>query len=150
MAIETTLFAILASGAVLAAKGILQEIAKGTGKSAFEALKQRLTDKFGVKSLGMLEDAQANADYKTAIEGDLKKPEIAADPEILKLAEQLRSAIEQIPKETAVAYAVDIETIRSGRNILLEQIEGGIKSKIVEADKDVTISGVTATPAGKP
>ncbi len=142
------LFGLLVAGAKLAASSAVGEFAKGAGKSAFELLKSRLSDEHGVKSLALLEDAAENSSYEQAIKADLSKPEIAKDVDLLKLAERLRDAIEALPADVQSFYAVDIESIRSGGNILFDAIEG-VKIDTVDGDGDVTFQNIQAPP-GKP
>ena len=149
MALGTVLFSILLAGAELAAKGALGEIAKGAGKTAFEGLKARLTNKHGLMSLGLLEEAKTNEAYKAAIQSDLNKPDVAEDPDVLTLAQQLQAALAEMPTATANAYAIDIEEIRAGGNLLFEAIEGGIKSDSAKSAGDMEFRGVTAPKSGK-
>lgn len=120
MALAELLFSVLASGATLAASAAVGEFAKSAGKTAFDALKTRLAERHKVRSLPLLEDATQNPAFKAAIEAELSKPEIARDAELLKLAEVLRQEIVALPQAVTARYAVNIETIRSGCNLLFE------------------------------
>ena len=139
------LFSLLVSGAKLVASSAVGEFAKGAGKSAFEAIKSRLADKHRAKSLALLEDASDNKAYEAAVKADLAQPSIAEDSELLQLAEKLREAIEALPAETQARYAVDIEIIRSGRNLLFEAVEG-VKAKSATSEGDMTFRNVKAPP----
>lgn len=142
------LFSLLVTGAKLAASSAVVEFAKGAGKSAFEAVKARLNENHNVKSLPLLEDATENPAYEAAVKADLAKPEIAQDAELLELAEQLREAIEALPADTQTRYAVNIETIRSGGDLLFEAVEG-IKAKTATSEGDMTFKDIKAPPQGK-
>lgn len=143
MVFSSFLTTLLVSGASLAAKGILGEIAKGSGKAAFAAIKERLSGEHGVKSLGLLEDAEKNDAFKTAIESELEGADLQKDRSLLDLSLKLQEALEQIPAETARAYDIDLENIRSGRDVLLEQIEGTLRARDVTTERDFTIRNVT-------
>lgn len=145
MALAEVLFSLLASGAALAASGVVGEFAKGAGKTTFEALKARLTERHAVKSLPLLEDARQNPAFEGAIKASLATPGISEDAELLKLAEQLREAIEALPAEIQARYAVNIETIRSGGNLLFEAVEG-VKAKSATSEGDMTFRDVKAPP----
>jgi|GEM_PF-2554646 len=145
MPLTELLFSVLASGATLAASGAVSEFAKGAGKTAFEALKDRLQATHDVKSLPLLEDAANNPSFETAIKAELDKPAIAADPDVLQLAETLRAAIAALPAETQARYAVNIDDIRSGGSLLFEAVEG-VKAKTATSTTDMTFKNVKAPP----
>jgi hypothetical protein len=145
MALVELLFSVLASGATLTASGAVGEFAKTAGKTAFDALKTRLTERHKVRSLPLLEDAKQNPAFKAAIEAELSKPEIAQDAKLLELAEALRQEIAALPQEVTARYAVNIETIRSGGNLLFEAVEG-IKATMVSSEGDMTLRDIKAPP----
>ena len=139
------LFSLLVSGAKLAASNAVGEFAKGAGNSAFEAIKARLAGEHGVKSLPLLEEAAENPAFEEAVKAELAKPEIAQDAGLLQLAERLRAAIEALPAETQARYAVNIETIRSGGDLLFESVEG-VKATSATSEGDMTFKNVKAPP----
>jgi hypothetical protein len=145
MALAQLLFSVLVTGAELVASGAVSEFAKGAGKAAFEALKSRLAAQHEVKSLPLLEDAAKNPAFEGAIKAELAKPGIAADAELLQLAETLREAIAALPAETQARYAVNIDEIRSGGALLFEAVEG-VKAKTATSETDMTFKNVTAPP----
>ena len=145
MALAHLLFSVLVSGAELVASGAVSEFAKGAGKAAFDGLKNRLTAQHGMKSLPLLEDAAKNTAFETAIKAELEQPEIAADGELLRLAETLREAIAALPAETQARYAVNIDEIRSGGVLLFEAVEG-VKAKSATSATDMTFKNVKAPP----
>ncbi len=149
MALAQLLFSVLVSGAELVASGAVTEFAKGAGKAAFEALKNRLTTQHDLKSLPLLEDAKTNPAFEAAIKDELeKKPEIANDEKVLGLAETLREAIAALPAETQARYAVNIDEIRSGGALLFEAVEG-VRAKTATSQSDMTFKDVKAPPPGK-
>ncbi len=145
MTLVDVLFSVLASGAGLAASGAVGEFAKGAGKTAFEALKARLTDQYAVKSLPLLKDAQQNPAFEAAVKAELAKPEIARDAELLELAEQLRQAIKALPEQDQARYAVNIETIRAGGRLIFDAVEG-VKAKSATSEGDMEFRNVKAPP----
>jgi hypothetical protein len=145
MSLTQILYSVLVSGAGLVASGAVSEFAKGAGKTAFDALKNRLQADHGVKSLPLLDDAAKNPAFESAIKAELEKPQIAGDPEVLQLAETLRELIAALPAETQARYAVDIEVINSGGALLFDAVEG-VKAKSATSATDMTFKNVTAPP----
>lgn len=145
MALVDVLFSVLASGAGLVTSGATSEFAKGAGKATFEARKARLTDHHAVKSLGLLNDAQKNPAFETAVKSELADSKIFQDAELLELVEQLRAEIEALPAQEQHAYAVDIETIRAGGRLLVDPVEG-IRAKTAIAKGDIELRNVKAPP----
>ncbi len=145
MALAELLYSVLVSGAGLVASGAVSEFAKGAGKTAFEALKSRLTAQHDVKSLPLLEDVAGDPAFAAAIKAELAKPEITGDTELLQLAETLREAIVALPTETQARYAVNIDEIRSGGVLLFEAVEG-VKAKSATSAGDMTFKHVKAPP----
>lgn len=141
----TLLFSILVEAAKIFASKSVGELGKGTGRAAFDAIKQRLTDKHGVKSLPLIEDASNNPAFAEAIKTELLKPEIGNDTELLRLAESLRAALAELPSDTIAQYAVDIETLRSGGNLLIDTAEG-VKANSATADGDIVLKNIKAPP----
>lgn len=148
MALAQLLFSVLVSGTELVASGAVAEFAKGGGKAAFEALKNRLTAQHDMKSLPLLADAKANPAFEAAVKAELAKPEIANDEELLRLAETLRELIAGLHAETQARYAVNIDEIRSGGALLFQAVEG-IKAKSATSKNDMIFSNVKAPPPGK-
>lgn len=145
MALAQILVGVLVSGAGLVASGAVTEFAKGAGKTAFEALKERLSTLHGMKSLPLLEAAAGNPAYKVEIEAELKNPEISNDAELLRLAETLRAEIAALPSEMQARYAINIDEIRSGGALLFEAVEG-IKAKTAISEGNMTFKNVTVPP----
>jgi hypothetical protein len=145
MSLTQLLYSVLVSGAGLVASGAVSEFAKGAGKTAFDALKNRLQADHGMTSLSLLEKATKMPPFEAAIKAELEQEQIAGDPEVLKLAETLREAIAALPAETQARYAVDIEVINSGGALLFEAVEG-VKAKSATSEGDMTFKNVTAPP----
>jgi len=139
------LYSLLTAAAQVSTEGAAGEFAKGAGRSAFEAIKARLVGTHGVKSLVLLDDAQTEPTHAAAIKKDLSKPEIAQDGDLKALVETLRQAIENLPAETQARYAIDVETIRAGRDVLIENAEG-VRADTIDAGQDATLRNVTAPP----
>lgn len=145
MALVEVLFSVLATGAGLAASGAVSEFAKGAGKATFEAIKARLAERHEVKSLPLLHEAKQNPSFEAALKAELAKPAIAQDAELLELAERLREAIAALPPEAQERYAVNIETILAGGDLLFEAVEG-VKAKSASSEGDMTFRNVKAPP----
>lgn len=142
------LFSLLVTGAQLAASSAVGEFAKGAGKTAFDAIKQRLVSKHHVKSLPLLETAAENPAFEQALKSELAKPEIAQDPELLKIAQMLSKAIDALPAETLTQYAVNIETIRAGGKLVFDNVEG-VNATTATSQGDMTFKNVRSPLPGK-
>lgn len=130
MDFASSLHALLAAGAALAASGAAGEFGKAGGKALYEALKARLETVFGVKP-----------DAKAA----LAKPEIEADDEIARLAARLLAAFEAMPEADRAPYAVDIREIRSGGALRFVGVEG-VRSDLATSIGDMTFETIKAPP----
>lgn len=145
MPLAELLYSVQVTGAGLVGAGAVSEFAKGAGKTAFEALKSRLSAQHEVKSLPLLDEAANNPAFAAAVKAELAKPEITGDAELLQLAQTLREAIAALPAETQARYAVNIDEIRSGGALLFEAVEG-VKAKSATSTGDMTFKNVTAPP----
>lgn len=147
MDIASLLTNLLVTGAGLATSNAVSEFAKGTGKAAFEAVKERLTSQHGVKSMTLLDRASSNLSFRQAIESELNDEEIESDVELLRLAEALSSAIVRLPAETQSNYAIDTGEISSTGSLIAEHIEGLKANRIVA--NDIILRNIKAPPPGK-
>ena len=145
MDIATVLYSLLVTGAGLVASKAAGEFAKGAGKAAFDALKARLINSHGAASLALIDQAKGNATYEAAIKSDLDRLDVAKDPEVRRLADELRAAIEALPKATKAPYAVDVRVIESGRSLLFDNVEGVVSDRVTSKE-DMTFSNVKAPP----
>ena len=141
------LFSLLTSGAHLVAAGTVIGFAEGAGGAAFEAIKKRLSSRHDVASLSLLEGADESRSSQAALRDDLKTPEIESDMELRQLAQTLRDAILELPRDIQMRYAVNVEEIRAGGSLLFENVQG-VKAQTVTSDSDMTFKNVTA-PSGK-
>ncbi len=140
--IAPVIFDMLLAGAKLLATSAAGEFAKGAGKTAFEALKARLTEK-GAASVALIEQAPANPTYADLIRAELERPAIAGDETALSLAQALSEAIAALPEPALAAAAIDRSVIRAVRDANLSDIEG-MRDTTVEGGQDVNITGVRA------
>lgn len=145
MDLAQLIYSVLATGAGLASAGAVSEFGKSAGKSAFNSLKDRLEKVHGLKSLPLIEDAEAKPEFKSAILSELQKPDIASDIEVLKLIEELREAILSLPEYDQRTYAVDVKIIRSGGSIVFDAVEG-VKSQLVSAKDEISFKNITSPP----
>ncbi len=140
--------ALLIAGATLSAKGALSEVAKGAGKDIFETIKERLSSMHGVKSLELLENAEENEAFKSAISSDLSDKDIAEDTRLIELASQLQEIIRSIPQDQLSTYAVNVDIIESGKNVSFNFVEGGVRSKKIDAKGDVSFTNIVKASKG--
>ncbi|MGY3591190.1 hypothetical protein ACVIGB_009228 [Bradyrhizobium sp. USDA 4341] len=145
MDIATVLFSLLVTGAGLVASTAAGEFAKGAGKSAFDALKARLINSHGAASLALIDHAKDNQAYEAVIKKDLEREGVVNDPEVRRLADKLRAAIEALPEATKAPYAVNVRVIESGRSLLFDNVEGVTGDRFTSAE-DMTFKNVKAPP----
>lgn len=142
----TTLFALLTTGAGLAASGAVTEFAKGAGKTALDALKSRLTGA-DAKSVALIEAGEPDPAYADLIQRELARPAVAEDLEVRALARQLEAAIEALPDAAKAPYAVRIREIRAGKSLLFENVQG-VQADTATSQEDMTFRGVTSPGKG--
>jgi hypothetical protein len=133
------LYTLLATGASLLATSAAGEFAKGAGKSAWEALKARLTAEHAVAGL----DALDKPAFAAPIRAELAAPAVAADPEVRTLAQALEAALAALPRAEAAPYAVAIRETRAGRDLLFENV-AGVTVDLATSEGDMTFRGVTS------
>ena len=142
MPIASTLTTLLIEAAKLMATSAAGDFAKAAGKSAFEAIKSRLTTEHKAEAaVALIDKAAENDAYRPALEADLTSPHIDADETLVSLTIDLQKALEAMP--ASPAYAIDTDAIRVGGNLLMEQIEG-IRAGTITAEGDATFSGIKA------
>ena len=139
MLLADLLLTLLTEGAKLVATGAIQQ----TGVDAYQYLKDRLTGKHGVQSLGLLEKAKDNPAFEAAIRAELDTPAVQGDSDLLQAALILREALENLPEATRAQYAIDTTRIHSGGRLLLDAIEG-IKAEEIISTDDMVIRNVTS------
>lgn len=139
MALSAFLYPILVEGAALVANSAVGEFAKGAGKTAFEALKNRLSEKHNVQSVSLLELAKDKPEYAAVIQADLDAPALEGDPELQMLGNQVLDAIASLPANAQPA--IDVGAIRALGNQSFKNIDG-IKADVIEAAGDQTFEGI--------
>lgn len=137
------LFPLLLSASKIMASGAITGFAESAGARAYEAIKARLTERHGAKSMPMVDEADTNPVYAEAVKADLAKPGVQDDAELLALAETLRAAIEALPPETQALYAVDIKTIRSDKTLTFNDVEG-VRADEATSKGDMSFTNVKA------
>ncbi len=138
----TVLYNLLAAGAGLAATAGAGELGKKAVVTAFDAVKARLTGAHKVGGLDMLDKPA----FAEGVKSELAKPEIAADADLLKLADTLRASILALPAAETARYAVEMQTIRAGRDVLLRSIDGAVKVGTIDAGQDAVIENIRGGP----
>ncbi len=136
-----TLYALLATGAGLAATEAAKTLGKTAVGDAYAALKTRLAGA-GAKSVALIEP-DPDPDTADLIRKQLAAPAIAADAEVRALAQTLEAAIEALPEAAKSPYAVRIREIRAGRNLLFENV-AGVEADLATSEGDMTFRDVTS------
>ena len=98
MPIAQTLTPLLLGAAKLLASSAAGEFAKGAGKTAYEAIKTRLTGEHSIASATLLDHAPQKPDYESLITTDLSNA--ALDRNEALLARELNNAIRALPDTT--------------------------------------------------
>lgn len=110
----------LASGAAAA----LKPTAENVVKDAYQGLKSIIRDRYAKASDGVegLESRPDSAARKSVVEEDLREIDAAADRELLERAKAVLAAVQQHDPSAADAAAVDLEDIRTGASVNIEDI----------------------------
>ena len=142
MDIGLYLLTLVSAGFALAAKGVLEEIGKGSGKEIFEKIKSRLEKNHEILiSQDVLSDTPAYIDLGR----QLSAPSVIADESLIQHFREFHDLVARMPKQQGDLYAIDIETIRASGNILFEEIDGGIVGKELTSLGDLTFRNVSTT-----
>ncbi len=149
MDIAALLYPLLSAGAALAATEAVKAVGKSAATDAYDALKTRLRDTFGVRTVDLIDGVTENPALEPAIRADLARPEIVRDDEIRELATTLKAAIDAIPADDVPRYALDVrKAIEAVRDVNLRDIEG-IRAESISAGQDLILENIKAPP-GKP
>ena len=134
---------LLAAGGVLLAKGVLGELGKGAAKDAYEGLKGRLWKTHAVKTLDLVDRIDETPVLKSTIAEDIEKSGAGDDEKTLELVEALRLAIDTLPKEKQIAYSIDGSTLKAGKDIIAQRIEG-IHNTSMVAEGNIELTDVVS------
>lgn len=133
-------------GALIAgASAALKDTANQAIKDAYAGLKRLLKDTYSFASVALIEKQPENITYQRAAEDELKGSNALQDNDVLQKAVDILNAIESSSEGEIEAWGVDVETIKAGRNVLLEHISGesgGLRAKSVEAENDITMRDI--------
>ena len=142
MSISAFLFPLLSASVEHIASASAGEFAKGAGKAAFEALRDRIRQQHGVGALAQLQDAPNNPQIAAEIKAALDGANLTKDAELQRLAEALLAALETM-KANGAPVAIDAAEIRAQGNQLFRNVDG-IRADTIEAAGDQTFDGITA------
>ena len=110
MDIATLIVTALTAGATAA----IQDVASGTIREAYAALKKLIVQKFSgsgdvESAIKMVEKKPASADMQDALANELKGTTAAADPEVLQLAQALATALQAHDAQTGTTYSAKLK-----------------------------------------
>lgn len=144
--LETLVDAVV-GGATAAAKGIATDAVR----SAYGAIKERLSLLLTVWP--QIESRPDSPAYRQVAKEELTPhvPFLAEDTGFREHLRALQDALTVLDVDTAQAAGIDIARIRSGRDVVLNdlQAEGPISVKEILAEQDVRIEGLRARSTEK-
>jgi hypothetical protein len=130
-------------GALIAgASAALKDTTNQAIKDAYTGLKQLLKERYSFASVALIEKKPDNKSFQKAAEDELKDSNALQDNDIFQMAVEVLNAIESLAEGEVESWGVDVETLKAGRNVLLENISGeigGFRAKTVEAVNDITL-----------
>lgn len=138
----------LASGAVAG----LKPAAEQAVKDAYDGLKSLIQRKFSQVDVAPLERKPDSESKQKSVAEDLADAGADKDVEVLRAAQELIRIIESNSPEAAAAAGIDLERLRVGGSINIEDVIAagtGVRGKNWEAEGDVTIKGVRAGSLGR-
>ncbi len=135
---------LLVAGGKLLADGALKE----AGKTLTVALTERLSRDNGVKTLDLIGRVDETPALGETIAQDIDASPAPDDPETLALAEELRAAIDALPRAQA-AYAIESGTFEAGRDLIARRVEG-IRNANMIAARDIDLSGAKSPGSRSP
>jgi hypothetical protein len=150
----TLIVTALATGAVAGLKPTAEKVVK----DAYEGLKKIIKDKYerSQKAMPVLEDDPAAEDSKALVRKRLEEEGAAGDEDLLRQAQAVLQAVQERDADAARAAGVQIEDLKAGANVRIEDIvstTGPVGVRRVQADQDITIGGIrvgeTEPPPGK-
>jgi hypothetical protein len=126
--------AALAGGAAAA----LKDVASIAVKDIYGALKRLISDRYkrgGV--VAALEEDPGSKAQQTAVTEALEKTNASRDAEVVALADQLLSALRNLPAASSTALGLDIERFRAAEVRLRDVVASGTAVRI----RDTEIAG---------
>jgi hypothetical protein len=137
---------ILTALATGAAAG-LKPAAERAVTDAYEGLRTIIRNRYTRvnESLTALEAQPSSAARKAAVEEDLAEEEAAADTEVLEMAKKLLEAVSNFAPEAAREAAVDIEDVRVGASLNIEDIVAdgaALRIRRTDVADDLNIRGI--------
>lgn len=125
-----------------------QEVASQAVKDAYGALKEALAKRFHRKAaVEAVEEAPDSAAARGALEGALKETGADQDADIMRLAEALAAALNELPAEKLGAASIEVGQVRGYRNALVRGLSatGSVKLAGITAETgDATLENVQA------
>jgi len=137
----------LATGAVAALKPAAEDLVK----SGYTDLKMLLHNRFSSVDLTPLEQKPASKAKQESLAEDLMEVEADKNAEILRAAQNFIKLIENRAPEAAISIGIDLERLRAGGSINIENVvaqEIGVRGKAWEAESDINIKGVRVGHGG--
>lgn len=143
----TLIVTALATGAAAA----LKPAAEDAIKVGYEGLKSLLQRKFGQVELKALEQKPESKPKRDSVAEDLTAVGADQDREVLGAAQALLQLIGSCSPQTAAAIGVDLELVRVGGSINIENVisdGAGVRANDVQASADLNIKGIRAGVQG--
>jgi len=129
--IGAAITAVLAGAAAAA----LKDVASTAVKDAYAALKRLISDRYKRGAvLSALEEDPSSEAQQTAVTEALEKTSASRDPEVVALADQLLSALRNLPPASSEALGLDIERLRAADVCLRDIVASGTAVRIRDTD----------------
>jgi hypothetical protein len=125
-------------------------------KDAYKGLKNLIQSRFSQVDVKPLEQKPESKAKQDSIAEDLADSGADQDAEVLRTAQELIKLIESRAPEAAAAIGIDLEQLRAGGSINIEDVVAsgtGIRGKDWEAQQDINLKGIHAgqtSPAPQP
>lgn len=133
--------AALVAGATAAATGVATDAVK----DAYLGLKRILIDTYKFASTQLLEDAPDDEAYQKAVHKELsEKPAAIDDPAVQKEVRAVQDSISALPTKDLTRLGIDIEILKSGGKLTLNNVKGGVRGKNWTSEGDMTFSNIEA------
>lgn len=139
----------LSAGAAAALKPTSEKVVK----DAYEGLRTIIRDRYS-KASSSVESLESKPDSELrrgVVKEDLEEGEAAADADLLRQAQQVLEVVQRLAPEAATAAAVDLEKIRTGASVNIEDIVAtgtGVRLRDADVGGDINIRGVDTRDGG--
>lgn len=130
--------ALLAAGAIAKAGDLGGEMVS----DAYKALKALLQDGYRFVTGDLLEKKPKDPHVLKTVEADIDE-DAARDPEVARLADALKTALETVPDAAWKRQGVLVEGLMAKRDIKLGKVSGAVTIRNLDAGQDIEIGDIS-------